>query len=171
MMTRTDVARKLRKSVATVRRWEGVELHPTVDANGVHLFDEAEVEALAKRLYGGSSNSGSEPPRSYPMSPWLKGELRLRAEEDAEEREHAARLALQEAELETFRRQREEEQERVRRTHEHEEQARLARAAARVEAVRRDVERELAGASRRELRRIARDPGLMDDLERILGEE
>jgi len=46
-MTRQAVAERLGISVASVRRMEGVELHPRVDAKGVHLFDPQEVEALA----------------------------------------------------------------------------------------------------------------------------
>lgn len=34
----------------TVRRLEGVKLHPSVGENGVRLFDEAEVHALAERM-------------------------------------------------------------------------------------------------------------------------
>lgn len=46
-MTRKQVARRLGKSIATVRRIEGVLLHPTRDERGVHHFDPNEVEALA----------------------------------------------------------------------------------------------------------------------------
>lgn len=53
MLTRMGVAKKLGKSLATVRRMEGHELHPEVDENGVHLFDEDEVDDLARtRGYG-----------------------------------------------------------------------------------------------------------------------
>ena len=48
MLTRTGVAKRIRKSLATVRRMEGNELHPEVDENGVHWFDEDEVEHVAK---------------------------------------------------------------------------------------------------------------------------
>jgi len=46
MLTRAGVAKKLGKSIATVRRMEGVELHPAVDERGVHWFDIREVEAI-----------------------------------------------------------------------------------------------------------------------------
>ncbi len=171
-MTRTDVARRLGKSVATVRRLEGVELHPTVDEGGVHLFEEAEVERLANRLSGTPPSSGErEPPRSYAMSPWLKSELVRRAQEDAEDREHAARLATQQADLEASRRQREEDEERRRRNQEREEWSRCERLAARVESIRRDVVRQLESASPRELRRMQSDAQLMRDLDAILGED
>jgi hypothetical protein len=47
MLTRSQVARRLGKSLATVRRLEGSSLHPSRDDNGVHWFDESEVQRLA----------------------------------------------------------------------------------------------------------------------------
>jgi len=47
MLTRSQVARRLGKSLATVRRLEGSSLHPRRDDNGVHWFDESEVKRLA----------------------------------------------------------------------------------------------------------------------------
>jgi hypothetical protein len=47
MLTRSGVAKRLGKSIATVRRMEGVELHPTLGADGVHLFDPGEVDDVA----------------------------------------------------------------------------------------------------------------------------
>lgn len=52
-MTRTEVARYLGKSVATVRRAEGVHLHPKRDHRGVHHFAPAEVRALADAIQRG----------------------------------------------------------------------------------------------------------------------
>jgi hypothetical protein len=52
-MTRREVAKRLGKSVAAVRRLEGVHLHPARDSRGVHHFDEDEVEALAERVSSG----------------------------------------------------------------------------------------------------------------------
>lgn len=52
-MTRKQVAVRLGKSLATVRRIEGVLLHPTRDARGVHRFDETEVETLARQVKDG----------------------------------------------------------------------------------------------------------------------
>jgi hypothetical protein len=48
MLTRAGVARRLGKSIATVRRMEGVELHPEVDDRGVHWFDIREVDTLRR---------------------------------------------------------------------------------------------------------------------------
>jgi len=46
MLTRGQVAKRLGKSIATVRRMEGRELHPRRDAGGVFRFDSVEVDAL-----------------------------------------------------------------------------------------------------------------------------
>jgi hypothetical protein len=45
-LTRAEVARRLGVSVTTLRRMEGTKLHPTRRADGVHVFDETEVEAV-----------------------------------------------------------------------------------------------------------------------------
>jgi hypothetical protein len=52
MITRAQVARRLGKSIATVRRLEGHALHPCLDDSGVHRFDPEEVERL--RQEGGT---------------------------------------------------------------------------------------------------------------------
>jgi len=49
-MTRKQVADRLGRSLATVRRLEGHLLHPRRDARGVHHFDRGEVERLARDL-------------------------------------------------------------------------------------------------------------------------
>jgi hypothetical protein len=46
MLTRSQVAQRLGKSIATVRRLEGSSLHPSRDRDGVHRFDAREVEWL-----------------------------------------------------------------------------------------------------------------------------
>ena len=48
MMTRGQVARRLGKSIATVRRMEGHLLHPWCDSHGIYRFSNAEVERLAR---------------------------------------------------------------------------------------------------------------------------
>jgi hypothetical protein len=50
MLTRSAVAKKLCRSLATVRRLEGTELFPWRDSRGVHWFDEADVERVAARF-------------------------------------------------------------------------------------------------------------------------
>src|SRR6478752_2791194 len=52
-MTRQQVAKRLGKSLATVRRLEGGRLNPLQDARGVHHFDPDEVEALARDMETG----------------------------------------------------------------------------------------------------------------------
>ncbi len=46
-LSRADAAARLGVSVATVRRYEGSLLHPTVDSTGTHWFSAKEVTALA----------------------------------------------------------------------------------------------------------------------------
>lgn len=48
-LTRSQVARRLGKSVATIRRLEGHVLFPSQDWRGVHWFDDWEVEQLRER--------------------------------------------------------------------------------------------------------------------------
>ena len=48
MLTRSQVAKRLRRSIATVRRMEGHELHPQKDERGVHRFDAEEVAEVAR---------------------------------------------------------------------------------------------------------------------------
>jgi hypothetical protein len=57
MLTRSAVAKRLGRSLATVRRLEGHELFPQCDARGVHWFDEAEVAAVAQRVARGEATS------------------------------------------------------------------------------------------------------------------
>lgn len=49
MLTRAQVAKRLGRSIATVRRLEGVALHPVLDSDGIHRFDPDEVERVAER--------------------------------------------------------------------------------------------------------------------------
>lgn len=61
MLTRAQVARKLGRSIATVRRLEGSVLHPVRDAQGVYCFDAGEVERVARerRLLMGQGKAQS----------------------------------------------------------------------------------------------------------------
>ena len=47
--TRHEVARQLGVSIATVRRMEGRELHPSTDERGVRLFQRTEVLLVRER--------------------------------------------------------------------------------------------------------------------------
>ena len=49
-LTRAHVAARLGVSISTVRRYEGVRLHPHVDEDETRWFDEPEVAALAAEL-------------------------------------------------------------------------------------------------------------------------
>jgi hypothetical protein len=66
MLTRSQVARRLGRSIATVRRAEGKTLHPTVDGRGVHRFDVTEVDALAAHLLETGTLEGACDTRGYP---------------------------------------------------------------------------------------------------------
>jgi len=84
MITRAEVAKRLGKSVATVRRLEGVVLFPHTRGNGDRLFDEEEVERLREnptliRDHGRSKWFGAaraRPPRN-PRTPPLDVEVIL----------------------------------------------------------------------------------------------
>jgi hypothetical protein len=102
MLTRTQVARRLGRSIATVRRLEGEGLHPVTDERGVHWFDEREVDRLlfANRGHGRRSATASE---------WLSKQAgdESPGEEEAQQpidaatalEARAARVAEQEAEV------------------------------------------------------------------------
>src|SRR5262245_59629875 len=53
MLRRSQVARRLGRSVATVRRLEGAVLFPERDRRGIYRFDEGEVADLARRVRNG----------------------------------------------------------------------------------------------------------------------
>ena len=57
MLTRSQVAKRLGKSIATVRRLEGDRLHPRRDEAGINRFDPAEVDRLAADLRLGRRRS------------------------------------------------------------------------------------------------------------------
>jgi hypothetical protein len=84
-MTRQQVAKRLGKSLATVRRLEGSRLHPVADTRGVHHFDPDEVEALARDIDHGDvvlwqelGAPGGEPSRDEPCSNCQELERQLR---------------------------------------------------------------------------------------------
>jgi hypothetical protein len=94
MMTRGQVARRLGKSIATVRRLEGTQLHPRRDVNGILRFDPNEVERVARALGRGGRTT---PAFSGLRSAWFYA---LDDDEvaDPEEAEHRERLRKLEAE-------------------------------------------------------------------------
>jgi hypothetical protein len=66
MLTRAQVADRLGRSVATVRRLEGVVLHPSRGRRGVRLFAADEVERVAREGYPPQLSDSLEAPRSAP---------------------------------------------------------------------------------------------------------
>jgi len=108
-MTRQQVAKRLGKSLATVRRLEGVRLNPIRDARGVYQFDPDEVEALAEAVGDGTvalwqelgGDGGLDAPRGCPNCRALEGELaRMRTEFDARSRMRDRLLAEAKADYE-----------------------------------------------------------------------
>ena len=129
-MTRREVAKRLGKSVAAVRRLEGVHLHPARDSRGVHHFDEDDVEALAVRVSSGE------------VSIWR--EIAPTADFDGEAPRHSScqQCAALEVQLTGLRQQ----LERQRRTYDHEiDVLRVARDRERTQNAteRRQLDREL----------------------------
>jgi hypothetical protein len=53
VLSRSQVARRLERSVATVRRIEGVLLFPRRDRRGIYRFDDSEVDDLARKVRAG----------------------------------------------------------------------------------------------------------------------
>ena len=66
-LKRREVAARMRKSIATVRRLEGHVLHPQRDARGTYWFDSEDVERLRER-----PNRGKE----WARSDWLRRRMR-----------------------------------------------------------------------------------------------
>lgn len=65
-LTRKQVAERLRRSVATVRRLEGHVLHPRRDAHGTYRFSSDEVEQL---------RAAPQKLRAHGSSPWLRAKV------------------------------------------------------------------------------------------------
>lgn len=93
MMTRSQVAKRLGKSIATVRRMEGHELHPTKDERGFNRFDPSEVEAVARG--GRSPVREAKPHRTAELDQFHDGSddddgwlHRWRAEREARAQRH-----------------------------------------------------------------------------------
>lgn len=91
-LTRAQVASRLGVSVATVRRFEGSRLHPTIGDNEVRLFDEIEVAALAAELANEprasvKSNATTSEPRSH-------GELAALVFERFEQRQSLSEIVI-----------------------------------------------------------------------------
>ena len=79
MLTRSAVAARLGRSIATVRRLEGVHLHPRRDASGVYRFDRDEVEHLALAIRSGRRTLAGTP-HSRGWKGWLDRRLSSNAQ-------------------------------------------------------------------------------------------
>src|SRR5215471_18614202 len=136
MLTRGQVAKRLGKSIATVRRLEGVELHPQRDAGGVLRFDAREVQRVATRMrHSQHGQSIGLSARSDRFS--AARDADDLEQDDLEDREHRERLRLREEERRAYDEQRRRErEERLRRE---EEQIRTEAEAARLDALRSRV--------------------------------
>ena len=108
MLTRSAVAKRLRRSIATVRRLEGHDLFPKRDRKGVLLFDESEVAALARRLRTGDVPAArgdwlSEGGHARPWSPTRASKVPFARLEHGDEldklRDENARLRAELAEM------------------------------------------------------------------------
>jgi len=75
MLTRSQVARRLGKSVATVRRLEGIVLHPKTDRRGTKRFDAHEVEALRRDVDHGRRLPNGLQTRHDAMSDLIQKDL------------------------------------------------------------------------------------------------
>jgi hypothetical protein len=101
MLTRSAVAKRLLRSVATVRRLEGQELFPQRDRNGVLRFDESEVAAVARRLRAGevpAARGDWLQDRRHP-SPWSSRKARAKPSHEVERVEELTRLRNENARL------------------------------------------------------------------------
>ncbi len=94
-LTRAQVASRLGVSISTVRRYEGVRLHPEVDASDVRWFQANEVAALAPSLANepGVRNGNRAPaaPKAEARSP---GELAALVFERLEQRQSLAEIVI-----------------------------------------------------------------------------
>lgn len=163
MLTRTQVARRLGKSLATVRRLEGGQLHPHVDANGVHRFEVREVELLARRLHLPRVRARTAPTVfDHPDQPWHRQSVGV--DDDAEEREYRQAAAARRRGFHLEEIARLTEQVRVLEQALAQEKAKDGAAAADDRRVRQRLRRELldlrASGSERQIRRMG--PELLD---------
>ena len=94
-LTRGQVAERLGVSISTVRRYEGSQLHPTVDENDVRWFAQAEVTALAARIANERSDKPSRGVGSTASAPKRSaGELAALVFERFEQRQSLAEIVI-----------------------------------------------------------------------------
>lgn len=113
MLTRSGVAKRLGKSIATVRRMENVELHPVRDARGVLRFAEDEVDRVARSHATPATRAHRVSPELR-IAPEYEAELEKRGLEIEElERRVAQRAAEQDTERARFARELQEAEQRT----------------------------------------------------------
>ncbi len=94
-LTRGQVAERLGVSISTVRRYEGTQLHPTIDENDVRWFAQAEVTALAARIANERSDKPSRAVGSTASAPKRSaGELAALVFERFEQRQSLAEIVI-----------------------------------------------------------------------------
>jgi len=170
MLTRSGVAKRLGKSIATVRRMEGMELHPTRGSNGVHLFDPDEVDAAAR---------GETVDRSHRVSDLAtRGYVDDGEETDGAHADAENRVASLEVELSRQRRAHAAELEHLRQEALERERRAAADRAEAMRSARAQAERETVAAAvgvfvesltDRELAQLGEDG--LDELVALLGSE
>ena len=93
-LTRAQVADRLGASVSTVRRCEGAQLHPTVDDDGTHWFDPAEVTALAASRANQAIARGRIRPQGDEPEKRTPGEIAALVFERFEQRQSHAEIVI-----------------------------------------------------------------------------
>ena len=160
MLTRSQVAKRLGKSIATIRRMEGTELFPTRDARGVYRFDPKEVDQVLQECRT-APRATAKPHRTRELQ-----QARARIAELEEETESERVFDEFMRHDQEWREQREAqahrdaEQERLRALEEENDELRAARMAETVEFLQSLTPREVCALSDEEFEELI---GLLDD--------
>ena len=93
-LSRADVADRLGVSVATVRRYEGTLLHPTVDGSGAHWFSPKEVTALAASRANQALDRGAIRNAKTVPDARTRGEIAALVFERFEQRQSLAEIVI-----------------------------------------------------------------------------
>lgn len=93
-LSRSEAAERLGVSVATVRRYEGTLLHPTVDGSGAHWFSPKEVTALAASRANQAIDRGAIRNAKPAPEARTRGELAALVFERFEQRQSHAEIVI-----------------------------------------------------------------------------
>lgn len=93
-LSRAEAAARLGVSVATVRRYEGSALHPSIDKSGAHWFSVPEVTALAASRANKALDRGSISKTTSTPEPRTRGELAALVFERFEQRYSLAEVVI-----------------------------------------------------------------------------